>query len=151
MYGSSDGQSCINELRWVISCGRVHVGTVGSTMNKDGYQCFRQVTCDPESMPRVNGAIGEDNVGDRRAYVPAPIVRVRPVHGSSDGGSVELVTIYVHALLYGELEWEERAKGLGGAVRGLVEGKLGAGLEHPLPACKGRLHALRHRYHSMFA
>ena len=76
-------------------------------MDKDGYQRFGQASCDSKSMPRVNRPIGEDNVGDRCAYVPTSIVHVGPVHCSSEEGVVELVSINVHALLNGELEREE--------------------------------------------
>lgn len=76
-------------------------------MNKDGYQRFRQASRDSKSMPRINGAIGEDDVGDRRAYVPSSVVHICPVYSSSDGGGVELSTKDVHALLDRELEWEE--------------------------------------------
>ena len=136
---SSDVQSCIDELCWIISPGRVHVGAVGGTMNKDGYQCFRQAGCDSKSVPRVNGSIREDNVSDRCAYIPPSIIRICPLHSSCDSGGVELVAKDVHALLHREREREERAKGLGGAVRGLVECKLRAGLEHPLSAWKRKV------------
>lgn len=58
-------------------------------------------------MPRINGAIREDNLADGRAYVPPSVIHICPVHSSSDGGGVELRPKDVHALLYREVEWEE--------------------------------------------
>ena len=64
--------------------------------------------------------------------LPAPVVCFAPFDCPENGVLVELRAVDVHALLDRELEGEEGAERLVGAVHGLEVGKLQAGLERPL-------------------
>ena len=58
---------------------------MSSAVDEDGRQLRGDVLRDPEHVPRVNGAIGKDDVGDIGGYVFASVISVGVVHGLKNG------------------------------------------------------------------
>lgn len=67
------------QLRRILAAGRVHVGAVGCSFDKNCGQLRRDVRGDSQSVPRIDGTVWKDDSGG--ANVVSAVVFISLSHG----------------------------------------------------------------------
>lgn len=132
-----DGLPSLHQSREILVPRRVHVGTMGCSLDENGRQSFRDVAQNSKRVPGIDGAVGKDNVCDILGYVSASVVGVGVVHRLVDGRGIDVVDFVTD--VSGEVEGHQMAKRLVGGVGSLEVCKLCTGLVEPLPLWRREL------------